>query len=132
MADSTPAAADPTGGGFSIGQFIGKLFSGDGKNFVGGVSPMGDFDPVSFVNANLSAAQHAQGGVGLKDITQGVGQLLGIGKNHKAGAAQPSPDDSAPLNPHVGKVSKVHASHALDFLGSVLTSLAADPNTGAE
>jgi len=124
--------SNPTGGGFSVGHFIGKLFSGDGGGMVGGVSPMGDFDPVQFVNANLSAAQHSKGGVGLKDILQGVAGLLGVGKGHQAGAPQPSPDDSAPVTQgtKAPKLNPTHLKHANDLLDNILTTLGNDPNQG--
>lgn len=130
MADTpTPGdTPDPTGKGFSLGQFLGKLFEGDGSS---SPSPMGAFDPEQFVNANLARAQVKKGGVGIKDVTQGIAQLLGVGKGHEAGSPQPSPDDGAPLVAGV-KPTKMHASHALDFLQNVLTTLGSDPNQGGQ
>lgn len=138
----TDSASNPTGAGFSLGQFVGKLFSNHGgPGMVGGVSPMGDFDPIAFVNANLSAAQHAKGGLGLKDVTQGIGQLLGIGKNHVAGApadeteaagTPEEPDDGAPMNPNVGAIHPKHVKHAQDLLANIISTLSSDPNTGAQ
>lgn len=125
---------NPTGAGFSLAQFIGKLFGGDGGP---SVSPMGAFDPEQFVNQNLANAQRQKGGLGLKDVLQGVGGLLGIG--HKVGASADEneaagtpeePDDGAPISASAPKLHPTHLKHANDLLTNIISTLSTDPNQG--
>lgn len=124
-----------TGHGFNFGQFLGKLFGGAGGGAT--VSPMGAFDPEQFVNSSLAKAQTQKGGIGLKDVLQGVAGLVGIGKHPVGapdaakGAGPKAPDDSSPLKPTPApKLNETHLKHANDLLGNIISTLSSDPNQG--
>ena len=129
---------NPTGAGFSLSQFIGKLFGGDSGPTV---SPMGAFDPEQFVNQNLANAQRQKGGLGLKDVLQGVAGLVGIGHHSDMGktdeteaAGTPEePDDGAPLTQPIKpapKLNPTHLKHANDLLTNIISTLSTDPSQG--
>lgn len=63
--------------------FIANLLSGK-SNFSDGQSYMGDFDVDSFVGGNLERAKKS-GGRGLKTVTQGVTEALGLGPKNRVG-----------------------------------------------
>lgn len=82
----------------AVGQFISKLLTSKNNGYNDGLNAFGDFDPESYVNANLEKAKGTPG-TNLPTVTQGITQLLGLGPKKMIGAPTPSVADRAKSSP---------------------------------
>lgn len=75
--------------------FIANLLSKK-SGFNDGQSYMGDFDVDSFVGSNLERAKKTPG-TGLKDVTQGLTELVGLGPKRMVGESMQDRIAKSPL-----------------------------------
>ena len=96
----------------TLGTFVANLLS-KGSLPPGGAGPFGEFDAKNFVESNLSQFEKTKG-TNIKDVTQGIGSLFGLGK---------IPEKPLLPDPNDPTSTKAKPTGNLDYLGSVLNAL---------